>query len=69
MKVAMVTKFELGSATRKEENNGEERMVDGPYKRNTDHISAIFYCMKVNSVRDQQKIDHISEKTIYPKTI
>ena len=42
---------------------------DGPYNRKSDHISEIFYCMKVNSVRDQQKIDHIPEKTIYPMTI
>ena len=43
--------------------------LDGPYNRNSDHISEIFYCMKVNSVRDQQKIDQIPEKTIYPMTI
>ena len=34
-----------------------------------DHKSEIFYCMKADSVRDQPKIDHIAEKTIYPKTI
>ena len=43
--------------------------LDGPYNRNPDHISEIFYCTKVNSVRDQQKIDQIPEKTIYPMTI
>ena len=25
---------------------------DGPYNRKSDHISEIFYCMKVNSIRD-----------------
>ena len=34
-----------------------------------DHKSEIFYCMKAHSVRDQLKIDHIAEKTIYPKTL
>ena len=34
-----------------------------------DHKSEIFCCMKAYSVRDQLKIDHIAEKTIYPKTL
>ena len=34
-----------------------------------DHKSEKSYCMKAYSVRDQPKIDHIAEKTIYPKTI
>ena len=34
-----------------------------------DHKSEIFYCMKAYSVQDQLKIDHIAEKTIYPKTL
>ena len=34
-----------------------------------DHKSEIFYCMKAHSVRDQLKIDHIAEKSIYPKTL
>ena len=35
----------------------------------SDHKSEKSYCMKAYSVRDQPKIDHIADKTIYPRAI
>ena len=40
-----------------------------PYIQNLDHISKIFYCIESHSVRDQQKLNHIAEKTIYLRPI